>query len=429
VEIQELYKLFIQYPEITTDSRKVNSKGIYFALKGEKFDGNAFASNAIQTGAPYAVIDNEKYNVDERTILVANVLETLQNLANYHIKQLQIPVLGITGTNGKTTTKELIRAVLSEKYNVLSTLGNLNNHIGVPLTILSIKPEHNFAVIEMGANHPLEIKQLCEIAEPGYGIITNIGKAHLDGFGGFNGVINTKNELYNWIINKNGSVFYNSNNPILTDLLLNKQVNKIGYGKKANSCSGEVISADPFLKVRISEQKHEFDIHTHIIGTYNLENILAAVAIGQHFGIPWQNIKNAIENYIPSNNRSQFSKTEKNSLFIDCYNSNPSSAEAAIKNLINTVGKSKLAILGDMLELGAESEKEHQNIINTLKENNLNAILIGPIFSKIEKTSDFKTFNNVDLAFNWLNNNPISDSLVLIKGSRGIKLEKLLELL
>jgi UDP-N-acetylmuramoyl-tripeptide--D-alanyl-D-alanine ligase len=434
LKIEDLYSIYTQNPKISTDSRKVEKGVMYFALKGDRFDGNAFASQAIADGASFAVIDNTNYYIDSRTILVEDVLKTLQLLANYHIKSLNIPVLAITGTNGKTTSKELIKSVLSQKYNVLSTVGNLNNHIGVPLTILSVSRNHNFVVIEMGANHIGEIAQLCEIAEPSYGLITNIGKAHLEGFGGFDGVIKAKSELYKFIVNRKGTVFYNSDNDILENLLKNNAVTKIGYGLNNDLlCYGRVVSTNPFVSIEATINNNTLSeklvVNTHLVGSYNLENVLAAITIGNYFGVPGGKIIKAIENYIPVNNRSQLTKTDKNTLLLDCYNANPSSIDAALKNLVQIPASNKLALLGDMLELGAESEKEHVNVLNFLKENNISAILTGPIFEKLSKQFGFLAFKNSDELYDYLKLNIISDSLILIKGSRGIKLEKIVELL
>jgi UDP-N-acetylmuramoyl-tripeptide--D-alanyl-D-alanine ligase len=434
LKIQDLYSIFLNHPKISIDSRKIENRVIYFALKGERFDGNEFASQALMDGASYAVIDNSNYYIDKRTILVDNVLTTLQKLANYHIRQLNIPVLAITGTNGKTTTKELIKTVLAEKYHVLSTTGNLNNHIGVPLTLLSITAKHNFAVIEMGANHPNEIKTLCHIAEPKFGIITNIGKAHLEGFGGFDGVVKTKKELYDFLIKNNGTIFYNSGNPLLAELLENINIPLISYGNSPSDlCQGKIISANPFIKIQ-TIVKHETQyleniINTQLIGVYNLENVLAAITIGTFFKIPLENIKQALENYYPVNNRSQLTKTNHNTLILDCYNANPSSTDAALNNLLLLENNNKLAILGDMLELGNDSETEHRKILEFLAKNKINAILTGPIYHKLAEAFGFKSFQNSDLLYDWLKSNPVNDFLILIKGSRGIKLEKIIDLL
>jgi UDP-N-acetylmuramoyl-tripeptide--D-alanyl-D-alanine ligase len=435
LKIKDLYKIYLQHPVISIDSRKIENGVMYFALKGDRFDGNFFAKQALLDGAFYAIIDNKDFYIDNRTILVDNVLVTLQELANYHIKQLDIPVLAITGTNGKTTTKELIRAVLAEKYNVLSTVGNLNNHIGVPLTILSIAPDHNFAVIEMGANHPFEIEKLCAIADPGFGLITNIGKAHLEGFGGFQGVIKTKKELYDHIINRNGTIFYNSDNPILMELLKDTKIPIISYGSLTGEyCSGKVMSANPMIEIEtivnnMDNLESRFRIKTNLIGTYNLENILAAVTIGSYFRVPLESISHAIENYHPVNNRSQLTHTKRNTLLLDCYNANPSSTDAALNNLMMIPEKKKIAILGDMLELGAESEKEHRNILELLAKSKIDAILTGDIYYKLANEYGFKAFANSDRLSDWLKTNPLSGYLILLKGSRGIKLEKVIELL
>ena len=329
--ISDLYELYLHNPKVTTDSRNCPFGSIFFALKGENFDGNQYASKALDSGCAYAVIDNPDYITGDRTILVDNVLKTLQQLAHRHRKALGTPVIGITGSNGKTTTKELLAAVLSTKYNLLYTEGNLNNHIGVPLTLLRLNHQHEMAIIEMGASHPGDIKELAEIAAPNYGIITNVGQAHLEGFGSFEGVIKTKGELYDYIRQTKGKIFIKKENEYLQPIA--KGIEQISYGTDESSfASGKVASCSPFLIFDWKQQGKIHTVETHLIGSYNLDNVLVAVAIGRYFKIPAERISRAIASYEPNNNRSQFKETEHNKLIIDAYNANPSSMKAAIDN-------------------------------------------------------------------------------------------------
>ncbi|HQF10890.1 MAG TPA: UDP-N-acetylmuramoyl-tripeptide--D-alanyl-D-alanine ligase, partial [Paludibacteraceae bacterium] len=344
----QLYDIFLQHPIITTDSRNCPENSLFFALKGENFDANAFALSALEKGCAFAVVDEKEYAVDNRFILVDDVLKTLQQLAHFHRQQMDIPVLGITGTNGKTTTKELITAVLREKFNILSTQGNLNNHIGVPLTLLQLKPEHQLAVIEMGANHPGEIDQLCQIAAPNYGLITNVGKAHLEGFGSFEGVMRTKGELYDYVFRHGKKIFIDKNNNFLREMAFSAGFSTseriIEYGlnipnKEPAAISGEILENSVFLKMNCRTPDGTFVVETRLIGAYNAENILAAIAVGSFFGVENNAIQRGIENYIPQNNRSQLTITQKNKLIVDAYNANPSSMSAAIKNFARMEGE------------------------------------------------------------------------------------------
>ncbi|MDR1698717.1 MAG: UDP-N-acetylmuramoyl-tripeptide--D-alanyl-D-alanine ligase [Prevotellaceae bacterium] len=424
MSVEDIYELYKQFPAITTDSRECRENSIFIALKGEHFNGNKFAKTAIEKGCRYAIVDEKEYADNERIILVNNCLETLQQLANYHRRQLKTSIIGITGTNGKTTTKELVAAVLSQKFNVLFTQRNLNNHIGVPLTLLKLTAGHELAVVEMGANHPKEIAELCAIAEPDYGIITNIGKAHLEGFGSFQGVINTKGELYDYIRNKGGKIFINEDNPVLEKI--SRNIEKITYSQKNPDAFVYAAPADNELFLKIL-WKDEI-ISTHLIGLYNAENILAAICIGKYFGVEKEKIVAAIENYKPANNRSQFAETEKNKLVIDAYNANPTSMQAAIRNFAGLKSERKALILGDMLELGDNSAKEHQAIIDCLQELHFNdVLLVGEEFSKTK--SPFKTFPHTGDCAAYLQQNPFFDYTILIKGSRGMKLEVLREVL
>ncbi len=426
MQIDELYKIFLNHPNISTDTRRIIPNSIFFSLKGDTFDGNLFAASAIEQGAAYAIIDNENYFIDNsKYLLVKDVLQTLQELAICHRQHLTIPFIGITGTNGKTTTKELINAVLSQKYKTLATIGNLNNHIGVPLTILSITDKHKIAIIEMGANHIGEIGDLCKISQPDYGIITNIGKAHLEGFGSIEGVIKAKNDLYIYIKNKKGKVFINTNNELL--MSLSNDIDKITYGiNDADFCYGKLISTDPNVEVSYHYNDNEYTIKTNLVGAYNFENIMAAICVGIYFNVEHTIIKDALETYTPSNSRSQIVKTSHNTVILDAYNANPSSMENAILNFAKMDVENKVLIIGDMLELGSYSLDEHQNILNLIEKNNLkDVILVGKDFSKQNK--NYKSFNNSDEARDYLIKNPIKNATILVKGSRGIKLEKIMD--
>ena len=432
-----LYPIFLQHPIICTDSRVCPPGSIFFALKGENFNANSFALAALEKGCAYAVVDEAEFAIDNRFILVNNVLDTLQQLASYHRVQTGTKIIGITGTNGKTTTKELIAAVLKEKYNILFTQGNLNNHIGVPLTLLQLKPEHQLAIIEMGANHPGEIHELCQIARPDYGIITNVGKAHLEGFGSLEGVMKTKAELYDFISASGKLIFINSGNPLLEEMATKSGLNihdkKMEYSlvvkETSSDYSAEITDCSPFLQMKCTvKHNNSFVISTHLIGSYNAENVLAAVTIGSYFGVSDAQIKKGLENYIPQNNRSQLTVTEHNKLVVDTYNANPTSMRAAILNFAQMEVDQKTLILGDMLELGDQSVEEHQNIVNLLQQNSFkNVLLVGSDFKKT--LNSFHNFENVTQLIDYVNENPLTNNYILIKGSRGIKLEKVLDCL
>ena len=414
----ELYKIYKSNPKICTDTRKIEKESLFFALKGENFNGNKFATKAISDGCSFAIIDEKKYCTNNKCILVENVLETLQNLAKHHRKQLSIPIVGITGTNGKTTSKELIHAVLSSGKNCYATKGNLNNHIGVPLSILEINKNHEIAIIEMGANHIGEITALCKIARPNFGVITNIGKAHLEGFGSFEGVIQAKSELYNYIQKNNGNVFVNNEAELLIELADN--IRKTTYGKKGD-CKGNISEITPFIGLVFGEEK----IQSKLLGDYQFYNIMLAVCIGKHFGIADKNIKLAIESYTPKNNRSEIIKTKSNTIILDAYNANPSSMTAMLYAFDKQNYDNKLCILGDMLEMGETSLKEHQEIIDLANELKLESIFIGEEFSELNKNA----YRNIEGFSQYLENNPINNKTILLKGSRGIALEKLISLL
>jgi len=428
MKISEIYSLFKKCSGISTDTRKIDNGTMFFALKGDNFNANKFAEQAIEKGAKYTIIDEVKYKQNDNYILVNDVLETLQNLANYHRKQIDIQIIAITGTNGKTTTKELLNAVLKEKYNIKATAGNFNNHIGVPLTLLGFDKNLDFGIVEMGANHPKEIELLCKIAEPDYGIITNIGKAHIEGFGSFRGVINTKNELYDYLKYKNKTIFYNSDNEILSSLIGNyKNIVPFSTSNKTKYFC-QIIDVNPFINVKFFNTTF-VDIQTNLVGVYNLENIAVACTIGAFLGLDNIEIENGLKNYQPSNNRSQLTVTKHNKVIVDAYNANPTSMNGAIDNFIEIKADKKVLILGDMLELGKISDKEHQNIIKKVDKLGFdNVIFVGKIFNKF-KNKKFVFFNNTEELINYLKINKMQNSFILLKGSRGIKLESILDFL
>ena len=446
--LETLYQIFQQHPVVTTDSRNCPQGAIFFALKGETFNGNTFAKSALEKACSYAVVDEVEFVEDERFLLVDDCLTALQQLAKHHRETLKTPVIGITGSNGKTTTKELIAAVLSRKYNVLFTQGNLNNHIGVPLTLLELRPEHEIAVVEMGANHRGEIAALCEIACPDFGIITNVGKAHLEGFGSFEGVVQTKTELYRHIKTKRqkdkrttrqnvsnslpcgegwgGVVFINAANKILMEHAAN--LDKICYGLDNSSffVSGKIAANAPFLSLRWKKQDgQEYTINTQLVGEYNAENVLAAIAIGIYFDVPEAQINEAIHKYVPTNNRSQLTKTAHNELIIDAYNANPTSMSAALQNFAHIAAPLKAVILGDMRELGIGADAEHAAIIQQLERYCFDKVfLVGENFFR--QKSKFQNFVSIDKLVDFIKNDKLEGFQILIKGSRGIQLENVI---
>lgn len=422
--IEQIYQLYSQNHIISTDSRKIIPGCVFVALKGEHFDGNDFAYQVAKDNVAACVIaDRKDLPSHERLFIVENSLTTLQELAKLHRERIKIPVIGITGTNGKTTTKELISTVLSQKFNIIYTQGNFNNHLGVPLTLLQIKPDTEIAVVEMGANHPKEIELLCSIAQPDYGIITNIGKAHIEGFGSFQGVINTKKELYDYLKNKNGKIFLNNDNLLLKEI--SSGLSNITYGKNDDAdCHASISSSNPYLSVVWNDS----EINTKLVGDYNFENVMAAISVGCYFNIEKNLIIRALEDYSPTNNRSQFIKTQKNEIVMDAYNANPVSMYHSIRNFKNISDEKHLLIIGDMKELGQDSSDEHIEIIKLIRQLNFNdVILVGTEFSKTE--SGFLSFLNVDELISYLNENEISGKKILIKGSHSIHLEKIVSLL
>lgn len=424
MEIESLYKKFIKSNGVSTDTRKLPEGCIYFALKGDNFDGNKFVTKAFDGGAKYCVIDDKKAKINDNCILVKDVLETLQNLATFHRNEIDIPIISLTGSNGKTTTKELIFSVLSSTYKVKATKGNLNNHIGVPLTLLSFTKDLDFGIVEMGANHQKEIEFLCNIAQPDYGLITNFGKAHLEGFGGIEGVIKGKSELYDYLKTNKKTVFINTDD--------SKQIKQIGkyskiitFGKDLNNdCSVEFKNANPFVSLLYDGIK----INSKLIGDYNYGNIAVAVAIGNYFEVALEEIKKAIENYQPDNNRSEIIKKDNNQIILDAYNANPTSMLAALKNLKQLDAQHKYLFLGDMFELGDDAEKEHQAITNHAEKHfDKNIVLVGENFFKTKSKESTKTFKSFEDLKPFLKDLNLSDSTLLIKGSRGMALERILD--
>ena len=424
MKIEDIYKIYKQFPSIETDSRKLKKDDIFFALKGPNFNGNNFAKQALESGAAYVVADEPLSLLSEKIIQVENVLETLQHLAKYHREQFRIPFIAITGSNGKTTTKELLHEVLSTTFKTYTTKGNLNNHIGIPLTILKIKPDAEIAVIEMGANHLHEISGYCQYAKPTHGLITNIGKAHLEGFGGEENVKKGKGELFQYLKNNDGTVFVNTDDDAVYDL--SKPIsNAIFYGSKSKNSTGAIIKNDPFIEVKIEDEK-PFTIQTNLVGAYNLPNVLAAFCIGKYFKIEGEKIKSAIENYQPSNSRSQLIQKDTNTIILDAYNANPGSMKAAIENFAKMKGDKKILLLGSMMELGTESEKEHADIVSLIDQNKWDAVvLVGKNFKEIK--NNYIYFENSLQARDWLKKENIKNAQILIKGSRSIQMEKVLD--
>lgn len=436
---EQLYQLYKKYPVISTDTRKITPGSLFFALKGEKFDANIFAEQALASGATYAIIDNPKYQRSNQYLLVEDVLTALQDLARYHRRQLTIPVIGLTGTNGKTTTKELINSVLSQRFNTYATQGNLNNHIGVPLTILSINASHQAAVIEMGANHQKEIELLCTISQPSHGLITNVGKAHLEGFGGVEGVKKGKGELYDYLKVSGGVAFVNRDSPDLMAMQYARSLENVTfYGSidLDNLVSGQLIENSPYLTLQWTNNStgKSYRVKSQLTGAYNLDNILAAICLGVYFKLSPEEINTGISGYQPKNNRSQITQTATNTLICDYYNANPSSMAVAIENLGKIEAKRKVLVLGDMFEMGQESAAEHEAIIKKAMETPVDErIFIGREFASQKpevgsRKSDAIFYKTTEEAIAGLKANPIRNATVLIKGSRGMALERLVEL-
>lgn len=430
MKTDQLYELYKESTGIATDSRTVSKGQLFFALWGENYNGNKFAAEALEKGAICAVIDDPLFET-ENTILVDDCLNELQALATHHRKEMKVPVLAITGTNGKTTTKELIAAIVSKKKKVHYTRGNLNNHIGVPLTILSAPEDTQMMIIELGANHIGEIRTLCLIARPDFGIITNIGTAHIEGFGSFEGVVKAKTELYEYLRKVNGVALYNDTNPLLTEKIF-KNVNRaVPFSDPTGIELGiEQVPSAINIEIKATYQHHTYNIKTNLFGSYNIENLKAAIATGLFFDVDIKDIVDAVENYQPANNRSQVTKTKNNTLICDAYNANPTSMHLALKAFSELAEDNKMVILGDMFELGEKSEEEHKKILEeVLAYKFTQSILVGPVFERVSAKSGIKSFLEKGKLIEYLKNEPVKGKTVLIKGSRGMGLEKIFDLL
>lgn len=429
MDIQSLYTVFQRFSKITTDTRKDLSKSIFFCLKGPNFDANTFAKQALLNGAAHVVSDDARYSGEEKITVVDDSLKALQDLSAFHRSKFQFPVIGLTGSNGKTTNKELITAVLKSKYRTYSTAGNLNNHIGVPLTLLSIPLDAEIAVIEMGANHQGEIRDLCAICTPDFGMITNIGKAHLEGFGGIEGVKKGKKELYDSIKTNGKKVFVNGDDPILMNL--SEGMDRILFGESRENffIRGKLLSSDPFISFQYEFGKvRSTEIKTHLVGNYNLYNLLAAACIASYFDIDPSLVKTALEEYMPQNNRSQLIETQKNTVILDAYNANPSSMSVAVQNLAAQQGKEKMAFLGQMLELGNESQEEHQKLVDLMDSLKLEAIFVGKGYENCDLNGHLY-FPTTEELMAHLRIKSVEHKLILVKGSRMVAMERILELL
>ncbi len=414
MEIKALYDIFLQSAGVCTDTRTLKKNQLFFALKGENFDGNRFALQALEKGASYAVAGEDLQADDPRLIKVPDTLEALKALAAYHRRQLRIPVIGLTGTNGKTTTKELIKTALGAAYRVSATEGNLNNEIGVPLTVLKIGPRAQIAIVEMGASHPEDLKPLLAVAQPNLGLITNVGKAHLEGFGSYEGVKHAKGLLYDYLKEHDGVVFANADDPVLQEMLAQRGLEAIGYSKE-----GVKVKADPFLKM----EWEDATLQTQLVGAYNAANVLAALKLAWYFDVPREDALQAIASYVPSNNRSQLVKTQKNTLIVDAYNANPSSMAVALDNLALMKGR-KVALLGDMRELGADAAAEHDRIVARLE--GMEAYLVGEEFTRAAAGKPYKTFAKSEDLAKYLEEHPLEGCTILLKGSHSTQMEKII---
>ncbi len=426
MKIKALHKLFLKYPKVCTDTRKITNDCLFFALKGDNFNGNTFAEDALKKGAKYAVVDDKNVVLNDNYILANDVLTMLQELATYHRNYLGLKIVALTGSNGKTTTKELINSVLKKEYNTVATIGNLNNHIGVPLTLLSMDSSTDIGVVEMGANHQKEIAFLCAIVQPDFGYITNFGKAHLEGFGSIEGVIKGKSELYDYLKANDKLIFINTNDATQLKQLNNYQ-NTFSFGDNSSNCNIKLVEANPFVVVKYDNER----IESQLIGAYNFNNISAAITIGNYFKVTTNDLKDAIESYVPENNRSQIINKGSNQIILDAYNANPTSMKAALDNFNQLVAKHKIVIIGDMFELGEDSKKEHKHIADYTNNSSIDKVfLVGENFYntkyKSSKVTLCKTFDNLKSEIESSN---IEDTSLLIKGSRGMALERILDVL
>ncbi|PJJ10760.1 UDP-N-acetylmuramoyl-tripeptide--D-alanyl-D-alanine ligase [Flavobacterium sp. 1] len=427
MDINYIHNLFLKCSSVSIDTRKIGVNSFFVAIKGDNFDANTFAKEALDKGASYVLIDNKDYFIDERTILVENCLTALQELSKFHRNYLKLPIIALTGSNGKTTTKELINVVLSKKFVTKATVGNLNNHIGVPLTLLSFNEQTEIGIVEMGANHKKEIEFLCEIAQPDYGYITNFGKAHLEGFGGFEGVIQGKSEMYQYLSKNNKLAFVNFDDPIQVEKIKDLKSYSFGVNRKNVDININHIEANPFVVVSYSQNQ----IFSHLIGLYNANNINAAIAIGNYFGVQNDAIKEALESYIPENNRSQLITKGTNKIILDAYNANPSSMKVAIENFLLLDKTNKTLFLGDMFELGSESLAEHKGVLDLLiNQDGIDCFFIGKDFYKNKITKpNFFFFENFENFSEAIKSKKFDNNMILIKGSRGMALERVLELI
>ena len=425
MDISSIYQIFLNSNKVCTDSRKIRDNDLFVSLKGPNFNGNKFAETALENGANYAIVDQKEFAVNDNYILVNDCLNTLQNLANYHRKKSKAKIIGLTGSNGKTTSKELISCVLKLGFKTIATIGNLNNHIGVPLTLLSIKPETEIAIIEMGANHLKEIELLCNIADPDYGYITNFGKAHLEGFINLEGVIKGKSELYTYLMKKSRLIFINNNDNKQLEIT-KEYTNKFTFGKTNSNVNYSVNTINPQISISIED----VTIESPFFGEYNVENLAAAICIGKYFNMSNTLIKEGVENCIPNSNRSQIIEKGSNKIILDAYNANPTSMQLALVNFNDISEKNKILFIGDMYELGENSHEMHQDIVSTIEEMNFDqTYLLGDLFNKTKFSSKIKAFANLEDLNNNINLEEISNSTILIKGSRGMQLEKILDFL